>query len=92
MSVSIASVPERTEVRAKAAPLNESILVGSVLAVTALVYSATLGFPFVYDDQGQIVQNVLVQSWKYVPQYFKGQVWQYLFLPDAPANLRLIAR
>jgi len=50
-----------------------------------LAYAATVQFAFVYDDTGQIVQNVLVQSWRFVPQYFHGQVWQYLF-PNAPAN------
>ncbi len=66
-------------------PLNEHVLVASMLFVTALVYAATVRFQFVYDDDGQIVQNALIRSWKFVPQYFRGQVWEYLF-PDAPAN------
>ncbi len=65
--------------------IGEGTLLGSVLAITALVYAATIRFQFVYDDHGQIVQNTLVQSWRFVPQYFQGQVWQYLF-PNALAN------
>src|SRR5580698_2095628 len=85
MSSTVATMAERPEVRAKAAPLNESLLVASVLVVTAMVYEAVLGFQFVYDDNGQIAQNPQILSWRFVPQYFRGQVWQYLF-PDAPAN------
>ncbi len=63
----------------------EQFLVATILAVTALVYCATVRFEFVYDDEGQIVQNALVRSWRFVPQYFQGNVWQYLF-PGEPAN------
>ncbi len=65
--------------------IGEGTLLGSVLEITALVYAATIRFQFVYDDHGQIVQNTLVQSWRFVPQYFQGQVWQYLF-SNALAN------
>jgi hypothetical protein len=65
-------------------PGGSAVLVG-ILGLAALVYAGTLRFPFVYDDNGQIVQNALVQAWRFVPQYFRGQVWQYLF-PNAPAN------
>jgi tetratricopeptide (TPR) repeat protein len=63
----------------------ERIFLGSILALTGLVYAATLRFQFVYDDEGQIVENELIRSWRFVPQYFRGQVWQYLF-PNEPAN------
>jgi protein O-mannosyl-transferase len=63
----------------------EALLVGSVLFVTALVYAATLRFAFVYDDEEQIVQNALVHSWRFVPQYFQSSVWQY-FYPGSLAN------
>jgi protein O-mannosyl-transferase len=65
--------------------LPESYLLGSVLAVTALVYVATLHFQFVYDDQNQIVRNLLVQSWHFVPGYFRGKQWEALF-PNASVN------
>ena len=66
-------------------PLNERLLVASMLIFTALVYAATVRFQFVYDDQAQIVGNALLRSWRFVPQYFSGQIWQYLY-PDAPAG------
>jgi protein O-mannosyl-transferase len=66
-------------------PLNERWLVASMLMVTALVYAAAVRFEFVYDDHGQIVENALIRSWRFVPQYFRGQVWQYLY-PDASAS------
>lgn len=47
----------------------------AVLAATALAYLWTLHFGFVYDDLGQIVANPLIQSWRFVPQYFHGNVW-----------------
>ncbi len=64
---------------------NEPLLIGTILGLTAILYSSTLWFGFVYDDNGQIVDNALVHSWRFVPQYFRGPVWQYLF-PDSPAN------
>jgi Flp pilus assembly protein TadD len=60
-------------------------LLAGILIFTALLYVPTLLFEFVYDDRGQIVENTLVHSWRFVPEYFQGHVWQYLF-PNAPAN------
>jgi tetratricopeptide (TPR) repeat protein len=45
------------------------------LLATAAAYLWTLQFDFVYDDLGQIVSNPLVQSWRYLPMYFRGNVW-----------------
>jgi len=53
-----------------------------VLIATFLVYAGTLGFGFVYDDQGQIVRNLFIQSWHYVPRYFTSHVWSYLYPGD----------
>jgi tetratricopeptide (TPR) repeat protein len=63
----------------------ERFLVAFVLGITAATYAATVRFEFVYDDQGQIVENPLVQSWRFVPQYFKGHVWQQL-APNSLGN------
>jgi Flp pilus assembly protein TadD len=60
-------------------------LLASVLVFTAAVYATTIRFKFVYDDTGYIVQNALVHSWRYIPLYFQGDVWQYLF-PNSPGN------
>ena len=42
-------------------------------------------FDFVYDDMNQIVRNALIQSWRFVPGYFRGHQWLTLF-PNASAN------
>lgn len=45
------------------------------LALTFIAYSGALGFPFVYDDHVQIVQNPYVHSWRFVARYFTEHVW-----------------
>ncbi len=50
-------------------------LLALVLLATAAAYLWTLQFGFVYDDLGQIVSNPLIQSWRYLPNYFRGNVW-----------------
>src|ERR1700726_231915 len=60
-------------------------LLASVLVFTAAVYATTIRFKFVYDDTGYIVETALVHSWRFVPLYFQGDVWQYLF-PNSPGN------
>jgi hypothetical protein len=81
------STKETTKVEisvAKGAPTDPVLLAG-VLAFTAAVYATTIRFKFVYDDHGSIVENALVHSWRFVPLYFQGDVWQYLF-PNGLAN------
>src|SRR5574340_712765 len=46
-----------------------------LLAATFIVYVGTLQFEFVYDDMGQIVNNPVVHSWRYLPWYFHSNVW-----------------
>jgi tetratricopeptide (TPR) repeat protein len=46
-----------------------------VLAATFIAYVGTLQFEFVYDDLGQIVNNPVVHSWRYLPWYFHSNVW-----------------
>jgi protein O-mannosyl-transferase len=58
---------------------SEHVMLGTILALTALVYVATLRFQFVYDDQTQILRNTMVHSWRFVPRYFQGGEWQDLF-------------
>jgi Flp pilus assembly protein TadD len=50
-----------------------------VLLVTFLVYSNTLWFEFVYDDRGQILANVQVHAWRYIPHYFFERVWSFAY-------------
>jgi tetratricopeptide (TPR) repeat protein len=70
---------------AAAASPRERYLLGCVLALTALVYSPALRFAFVLDDSWQLVSNQLIQSWRFVPGYFAGHVWQHLGA-GVPAN------
>ncbi len=53
--------------------------VSLVLLATFLAYSNTLGFKFVYDDRGQILANVQVHAWRYVPHYFFEGVWNFAY-------------
>lgn len=53
--------------------------VSLILLATFLVYSNTLGFKFVYDDRGQILANVQVHAWRYVPHYFFERVWSFAY-------------
>jgi hypothetical protein len=44
-------------------------------AGTFLLFCGTLAFKFVYDDRMQILENVSIRQWSYVPQYFTKNVW-----------------
>jgi protein O-mannosyl-transferase len=50
-----------------------------VLLVTFLAYSGTLWFKFVYDDRGQILANVQVHQWRFLPHYFFERVWSFAY-------------
>jgi tetratricopeptide (TPR) repeat protein len=67
-----------TKSRSLCSSPNESLLLGLVLAITALVYLPALRFEFVYDDHWQLVENQWIQAWRFVPGYFAGHVWQRL--------------
>lgn len=64
---------------------SERLLAGVVVALTALVYLPSLRFGFVLDDYWQLIENQLIQSWRFVPGYFAGHVWQNLG-DKVPAN------
>jgi tetratricopeptide (TPR) repeat protein len=49
-----------------------------LLTLTAITYLGTLRFDFVYDDNGQIIDNPFIKSWQYVPQYFVSSAWKHL--------------
>lgn len=53
--------------------------VSLILFAAFLAYSNTLGFKFVYDDRGQILANVQVHAWRYVPHYFCERVWSFAY-------------
>ncbi len=52
---------------------------------TFAAYARALGFEFVFDDRGQIVENASVQSWGFAGRYFTEHVWAHRF-PDVPGN------
>lgn len=54
-------------------------------AATLLAYAAVSSFQFVYDDEGQIVHDLFVQQWRFVPAYFTSHVWQWVF-PHVAGN------
>jgi protein O-mannosyl-transferase len=55
------------------------VVVSLIVLVTFLAYSNTLWFKFVYDDRGQILANVQVHAWRYVPHYFFERVWSFAY-------------
>ena len=55
------------------------VVLSVIVLVTFLAYSNTLWFQFVYDDRGQILANVQVHAWHYVPHYFFERVWSFAY-------------
>ena len=55
------------------------VVLSVILLAAFLVYSNTLRFDFVYDDRGQILANVQVHAWRYVPHYFLERVWSFAY-------------
>lgn len=58
-------------------------LLALVLAATFVVYSGSLGFQFVWDDETQIAANPMIREARYLPAYFQYHVWSYM----APVDL-----
>ena len=56
-----------------------------ILLLTFAVYAQTLTYGFVYDDQNFIVDHPFVKSWHFLPRYFTGDIWQYVY-PGEPGN------
>jgi protein O-mannosyl-transferase len=55
------------------------VVLSLILLITFLAYSNTLWFQFVYDDRGQILANVQVHAWRYVPHFFLERVWSFAY-------------
>jgi tetratricopeptide (TPR) repeat protein len=53
--------------------------------LTFLAYLDTLSFQFVQDDEYQILGNVYLRSWSYLPRYFTKDVWAFMH-PNYPGN------
>src|SRR5882724_3093266 len=56
-----------------------------VVLLSVLPYLPCLGFGFVYDDDAQILQNPLLNSWRSLPSFFTHQSWSFLY-PATIAN------
>jgi 4-amino-4-deoxy-L-arabinose transferase-like glycosyltransferase len=67
--------------RRQASPLAAApwVAISLIILATFLAYSNTLGFKFVYDDRGQILANVQVHAWRYIPHYFFERVWSFAY-------------
>jgi protein O-mannosyl-transferase len=65
--------------------LRDRWLLGAALLITAITYLPTLGFGFVYDDSGQILDNPFLKSWRYVPKFFATPLWAHQF-PGVAGN------
>ena len=84
--MSLLALEEETAKRAlERRPLGARALLAGVLVLTTLTFIPSLRYQFVYDDEGQIVENEMISAWHFIPQYFQGHVWQHLF-PNAVAN------
>jgi len=44
-----------------------------VVVLSILIYVPTLNFGFVYDDDAQVLQNPLLNSWRSLPTFFTHQ-------------------
>jgi tetratricopeptide (TPR) repeat protein len=54
------------------------VLVLSLAVITLVVYSGTLSFEFVWDDEPQIVNNPIIRSWHNVPLVFGTDLWYHV--------------
>ncbi len=54
----------------------QRIVLALALGLAFVAYSRTLKFPFVWDDHAQILENPIIQSWRFLPRYFTQHVWE----------------
>lgn len=53
------------------------VLLGIICSLTFVLYSATLGFEFVWDDYSQIVNNPIIRSFGTVARAFTSDLWYH---------------
>jgi len=53
------------------------VLLSTVALATAVLYSGTLFFQFVWDDAAQIVDNPLIRSWHSLSRVFGSDLWYH---------------
>jgi protein O-mannosyl-transferase len=54
-----------------------AVLLTILLSATAVLYSGTLSFEFVWDDAAQIVNNPLIRSWHNLSRAFVSDLWYH---------------
>jgi len=54
-----------------------NLLLTTLSLFTAVLYSGTLFFPFVWDDGPQIVDNPLIRSWHTLSRVFVSDLWYH---------------
>lgn len=54
-----------------------TLLLSVMGLLTFVLYSGTLTFPFVWDDNPQIVNNPIIRSWSAVPRAFGSDLWYH---------------
>lgn len=54
-----------------------SVLLTTLVLFTAVLYSGTLFFQFVWDDAPQIVDNPLIRSWHSLSRIFVSDLWYH---------------
>jgi Tfp pilus assembly protein PilF len=63
-------------VKAQSEFLKECIVVFIIAVFAAALYSYTLGFGFVWDDDHLIVNNPYIKNAEYIPAYFVTDMWR----------------
>jgi tetratricopeptide (TPR) repeat protein len=58
---------------------NPTVLLITLVSGTAVLYSGTLLFQFVWDDEQQIVNNPLIRGWNSLPRAFVSDLWYHTF-------------
>ena len=56
---------------------NQAILLLFLGLLTFVLYVGTLTFPFVWDDNPQIVNNPIIRTWSNVPRAFGSDLWYH---------------
>jgi len=56
---------------------NPKVLLTTLALITTVLYSGTLFFQFVWDDEAQIVDNPLIRSWHGLPRVFGSDLWYH---------------
>ncbi|MGI9102464.1 MAG: tetratricopeptide repeat protein [Terriglobales bacterium] len=80
----MSSAPQASLTDAPARPAARPWLVPVlVCGAVFLVYAGTFSFGFVYDDKPQVLSNLWITSYTYIPRYFTSHVWAFANIAGA---------